>query len=224
MPVRFEFIKKINVFCNLNPIFVLILYKSTKIMKPEKKQRILAAADKLFSRFGINKTGMDEIARLSRVARGTLYNYFGSKDGILEALIKEKLHDFDSLIGRKLSGILDPVDRLKSTIRERINISLSTPFLMMHPASPEDETVAASFYRELDSKSGTVLAPIIDSLYGSTISSADRESLLHTLLCTLRGLEASLREKSAPPPQERLEGYIDNMVGMILCKKSRESR
>ena len=187
-------------------------------MKPEKKQRIIAAADKLFNRFGIQKTGMDEIARLSRVARGTLYNYFGSKEGLLDELLREKLLQFETLLNRTLTSLRDPVDRLRSALRERINITVSTPVLLTRSLSA-DEDIISTLYSELDKRSRASISPIIDSLYESGISSAEKDSLLNTLIYTVRGLELSLRDKGEAPSPDRLEDDINNMVGMIMSKK-----
>ena len=53
-------------------------------------EAVLTAAKKVFARYGPRKTSLDEIARMARVAKGTIYNYFGSKDRVyLEVLRKE---------------------------------------------------------------------------------------------------------------------------------------
>ncbi|RLD46369.1 MAG: TetR family transcriptional regulator, partial [Bacteroidetes bacterium] len=44
------------------------------------KDKILEVANKLFSRFGFHKTSMDEIARIARKAKGSLYYHFASKE------------------------------------------------------------------------------------------------------------------------------------------------
>lgn len=54
----------------------------------EKKQEdILKAAFELFSAQGVQKTSIAEIAEKAKVSQVTIYNYFGSKEGLLEASI-----------------------------------------------------------------------------------------------------------------------------------------
>jgi TetR/AcrR family transcriptional regulator len=48
----------------------------------EKQERILRAATQLFAERGFNRSDMDEIAKRARVAKGSLYNYFKSKDDL----------------------------------------------------------------------------------------------------------------------------------------------
>ena len=59
--------------------------------KERKRRKIIAAATKLFLRFGYRKTSMDEVARNAHVAKGTVYLYFASKpELLLHAVAAEK--------------------------------------------------------------------------------------------------------------------------------------
>lgn len=53
------------------------------------KERVLAAARRLFSSRGVDDVTLDEIARAARVATSTLYARFRSKTGILRALMED---------------------------------------------------------------------------------------------------------------------------------------
>jgi AcrR family transcriptional regulator len=60
----------------------------------EREARILRAAESLFSRKkGYGRTSMQEIAKRSKLAVGTLYNYFPSKPKILLAIIARDASD-----------------------------------------------------------------------------------------------------------------------------------
>lgn len=51
-------------------------------LSDEKRERILRTATQLFAERGFNRTDMEEIAKRSGVAKGSLYNYFRSKDAL----------------------------------------------------------------------------------------------------------------------------------------------
>lgn len=53
----------------------------------EREARILRAAEGLFTRRGYARTSMQDIAGRSKLAVGTLYNYFPSKPDILLAIV-----------------------------------------------------------------------------------------------------------------------------------------
>lgn len=54
----------------------------------ERRGQILEAASSVFSRLGFNRARMDDIARESGLAKGTLYLYYRSKDALIRALLE----------------------------------------------------------------------------------------------------------------------------------------
>lgn len=57
--------------------------------KAKRRDEIIAAAQELFARQGIDATTMADIAAAAGISAPTVFNYFGSKDGVLIALISE---------------------------------------------------------------------------------------------------------------------------------------
>jgi TetR/AcrR family transcriptional regulator, fatty acid metabolism regulator protein len=55
----------------------------------DKRERILAAAVRVFARQGFESTRMADVAREAGVAYGLVYHYFGSKDAVLQAVFRE---------------------------------------------------------------------------------------------------------------------------------------
>ncbi|MBA4496222.1 TetR/AcrR family transcriptional regulator [Paenactinomyces guangxiensis] len=55
--------------------------------KERKKENIRRAAFELFSAYGVQKVSISEIAEKANVSQVTIYNYFGSKDGLLQDVI-----------------------------------------------------------------------------------------------------------------------------------------
>lgn len=52
----------------------------------DKAARILDAAQRLFLRYGVKRTSMDDVAREAGIAKGTLYLYYSSKDALFAAI------------------------------------------------------------------------------------------------------------------------------------------
>ncbi len=57
--------------------------------KAKRRDEIIASARQLFARQGIDATTMADIAAAAGISAPTVFNYFGSKDGVLIALISE---------------------------------------------------------------------------------------------------------------------------------------
>lgn len=54
------------------------------------RERILAAADELFSRDEMHRVSVGAIVARAGCARASVYNIFGSKDGLIEAYLKRR--------------------------------------------------------------------------------------------------------------------------------------
>jgi AcrR family transcriptional regulator len=52
--------------------------------------RIVAAADSCFARFGVAKTTMDDVARAAGVSRPTVYRHFATRNDLLVAVVAER--------------------------------------------------------------------------------------------------------------------------------------
>lgn len=57
---------------------------------PELIERVLAAADGCFQRFGIAKTTMEDIARAAGISRATLYRYFADRESLLTESVRRR--------------------------------------------------------------------------------------------------------------------------------------
>ena len=57
----------------------------------ETRDKIVSVADRLFGRFGFQKTSMDEIAKIARKAKGSLYYHFSSKEDIFKEVVQNEI-------------------------------------------------------------------------------------------------------------------------------------
>ena len=61
----------------------------------DTRERVLAAARDLYRDDGFHRSPLDEVARRADVARATVYHQFGSKLGLLEAVLSDYEHRAD---------------------------------------------------------------------------------------------------------------------------------
>ena len=77
------------------------------------RERLLESARALFCRFGINSVGVDTIVDAAGTAKTTLYKLFGSKDGLVEAVLER-----EGVVWR--TWFLDAIDGPGGSARERL--------------------------------------------------------------------------------------------------------
>src|SRR5437867_9206166 len=59
--------------------------------KEGPRQRLLAAARRLFYEEGVHVVGIDRLIEEAGVAKASLYTHFGNKDGLIRAYLEEHL-------------------------------------------------------------------------------------------------------------------------------------
>lgn len=82
--------------------------------KQEKRKAILEAAIRLFAKQGVKNTRIADIAEAARIGKGTVYEYFHSKDEIFAATFEFFIKRVEEAISRSLDHIQDPLEKLKA--------------------------------------------------------------------------------------------------------------
>jgi AcrR family transcriptional regulator len=103
------------------------------------KESILGVANKLFSRFGFHKTTMDEIAKIARKAKGSLYYHFASKEDLFREVVSIEMVNMKN----QLSFIVNNPDLNSS---EKVKKYLVKRMEILNSAANYHETLKADFF------------------------------------------------------------------------------
>ncbi|MHA6759410.1 TetR/AcrR family transcriptional regulator [Streptacidiphilus sp. PAMC 29251] len=79
---------------------------------PSARERLLAAADDLFYREGVQSVGIDRIVQQAGVAKASLYNLFGSKEELVQAYLDARHANTREQVERALTRFRTPRERL----------------------------------------------------------------------------------------------------------------
>ena len=74
--------------------------------------QIQDAALDLFAHQGFHKTSISQIAKKARVSKGLIYNYYQSKDHLLESIIQDAVEVGEEMIEGAIHQDLDPLQSL----------------------------------------------------------------------------------------------------------------
>ena len=112
-----------------------------------KKQEILDATIKIFAKKGFKATTLDEIAEKSEFGKGTIYNYFSSKEEIYKEIIcsiltknRKSVQEVDETTNNLYDFILETTKRQITFCLNNKDAFLLLMFAKMHHAkstSPE---------------------------------------------------------------------------------------
>lgn len=83
-----------------------------RMSRAAREQQMLDVAEAVFGERGYQATSMDEIAERCGVSKPMLYEYFGSKDGLLVACVSRSKAELLDVTQKAMAGATDPDDIL----------------------------------------------------------------------------------------------------------------
>jgi AcrR family transcriptional regulator len=84
------------------------------------KEIILKTSQDLFGRFGLKKTTVDEIAKLARIGKGTIYHYFKTKEQIFAEIIDKESRYLQQKIHEAVQQAITPQGKLHAFVLTRL--------------------------------------------------------------------------------------------------------
>ncbi len=134
----------------------------------ERRETIVRAAVAVFSRYGVKRATMNDIAGEAGVARQTLYNLFADKDDLLRAAIRLYADNAIAAIEAECAGVSDLGDRLDVVFHHLVVV----PWKRIHATPHGDEIltgIRAAARQEValaEVRYGTMLEAMLTSYEG----------------------------------------------------------
>lgn len=91
--------------------------------KEQKKEKIRSAALELFQVHGFEKVSIKDIARKARVSHVTIYNHFGSKEGLVRNVIKGLILNLLDKYRVMVKGERPFLEKLESIVFDKTEIA-----------------------------------------------------------------------------------------------------
>lgn len=141
-------------------------------IREQSKRTIIASATKVFSEFGYQAT-IEKIAKAANISKGLIYNYFKSKDDLLEAIFMEGFPFFDKILNiqdkndtalEKLGQVLKTFTR---SLQENLTFWKLYQSVMSHPIISSKLTKFKEYYESVFSP---LLFSIFQELNGDTMN------------------------------------------------------
>ncbi|HHY15447.1 MAG TPA: TetR/AcrR family transcriptional regulator [Firmicutes bacterium] len=93
--------------------------------KIESRARILKAARALFQGKDYDSTSVEEIAERADVSKSTFFNYFPTKESLLDSIAADEVEEIEHLIEADLVGVESPVMKIRIALKHFAMDSIS---------------------------------------------------------------------------------------------------
>lgn len=193
--------------------------------KPDLRDRILDAVERLLGRFGYQKLTVDDIAREARVARRTIYLRFLGKDHVVLASIDRVVERLLDRLRRLAAGDGPPAEKLRAMLLCRVLFrfdsvrgyreSLDELLGSLRPAY----LVRRQRYFDAEAE---VFATVLRELDTGTRPAGDHLETAHTLVLATNALlpsNLSARELGRRADVKVKAGRLANLLLAGLCRR-----
>ncbi len=120
----------------------------------DRRDQILEAANQCFSQLGIQRTSVQDVARMANVSRGTIYRYFEDRNVLIDAAIEFGAQKFYQLVAAAMAGEATLAEKLGAMAeaharnllehRTRNRLMADDAELMRHMISDGDSAIRRS--------------------------------------------------------------------------------
>lgn len=98
--------------------------------RDKKRKDIALVALSHFSQKGFAVTSMSQVAKSAGIGKGTIYEYFKSKDELIRFAIELYIEMIEDRVGSTLSAISNPRDRLRQYVLQVMEAFMNDPHTM----------------------------------------------------------------------------------------------
>lgn len=116
----------------------------------QKMEQIIQAAFSLFSKYGIQKVSMKEIANKANVSQVSIYNYFGNKDELLFEVtrfyLNDKVNAYREMLENPMLSFKEKMSRLlEMKLKDATNVHEDFLKPIISSPSPKLQQLLADF-------------------------------------------------------------------------------
>jgi len=181
------------------------------------REQIVAAACRVFARYGIDKTSVTDVVREARVGRATFYKFFGNKEAVFAAVIEREIGEMVVEVRAAVAGAGDTRARLRTAlltntamIREHVNLYRVT-LESLHEIIPL--SVWSGERRHMAEEFLALYAGILEQgVKSGEIEVADVRKTARVLLLLLKGLFVGSATGDVGDDRESVVNGVVNMI------------
>ena len=181
-----------------------------------KRETTLLAAQRLFARFGLRKTTVEEIINLARIAKGTFYKYFPDKEALFLEVVEKESASLVSAIREAVAQASTSQEKMKAYLETKVY--KITELVNLYQVTrerideywPQIEGVREKYLTE---EQRIVCEVLIDGVDKGELEVAEPELTAFAIVIAVKGLESFWMIETSPL---ELEQGVDLLIEVLF--------
>ncbi len=187
--------------------------ESNKLLK---RKRIIESASKLFSQMSYHEVMMEDVAKYAEIAKGTVYNYFETKEDLYFSIMKLRMENLVQSLKNKIQYEMSSIDSLHSFIIHlyMFMMKYQSFFLMYQKENLKGDHVLCNELSRLENELKSLLLDIIKSGQSEKLFRDVEESFVVDMIlgsiygAIYRGIENSYSESQMINDREMIYDFV----------------
>ncbi len=207
-----------------NDISLIWIIQRGAQVKEKKAESILNTAKKMFGRYGLQKTTLDEIARVARVAKATIYKYFGSKDRVYLEVLRREANEIVEKISFSVSQEVLPGDKVVAFARAKFQYMRQAINILNLDREGIEKLLpsAGSIRNELFEREVDIIRSILEEGVEKGVFCFNNVSLAASAIGhALKGFELNWLVQEN---EEQIEHHLDELMNIVFYGLMSEKR
>jgi uroporphyrinogen-III synthase len=184
--------------------------------KSQKRRKIIESAAKLFSQKSYHEVMMEDVAKLSSIAKGTVYNYFNSKEELYFSIMKLRMEKLIFSLKERIKEEASSIESLHLFVIHlyMFMMKYQSFFLMYQKESLKADHELCSEVIALEKQYRNILADIIITGKSECLFRKVEESFAVDLIlggiygAIRRGIESGYNEEMMASEREKIFDFI----------------
>ncbi|WP_158598235.1 TetR/AcrR family transcriptional regulator [Falsibacillus albus] len=194
--------------------------------RQQKMNQIRQAAFSLFSKYGIQKVSIQDIAKKANVSQVTIYNYFGSKDELLLDALKEYFEEQLSTFEKIKNSSIPFTDKIKKIFAMKLEATQAISSELMESLFTESGPIADLIQYYTSEKTVPQFMEFLDQ--GKELGVISNEVSIDTILLFLDSMTLAIkRHPQLLSTDEKMEKTTKEILhfffyGMVVPEKEQK--
>ncbi len=198
--------------------------KTLKNKKEDKRERIVEAAKKVFSKYGYNKSTLEDIGKIVGMKKNSLYHYFSNKEELFAFIIDREANAYFQFIDEEVEKGKTSEEKIKIVVKDGIKFSRKRLNLYNATVAARAEifTIIENFHADFVNKQVDIITKLLQrGIKNKEFAKHNYKILAKDIIDMIHSIEE--REYSRSDAKylreinfEQVDSVIINLLSFIL--------
>ena len=187
-----------------------------------KRDNILSTAQRLFTRFGLRKTTVEEIIRLTKIAKGTFYKYFPDKEVLFLEVVEKESASLVTAIREAVSQHSNSQEKMKAYLKTKAHtIADLVNFCQVTKDGIDEYWPRIDKIREkyLSEELKIVREILTDGINNGELEVANPELTAYAIVIAVKGFESKWMMENSPVEMEESVDILLHILFQGILKR-----